>query len=190
VTGREVALTTLGAPRRRASSRVHLDGAPRLRENAGVQLHIASCLRESARIRSIHPRRDPRAASPAPAKSAWYAHAMVSSADILATLERRAADERARAAGRAKGQLAKVDVARALLVHHGAKRAWLFGSLARGETRSDSDVDLAVEGLPASKYFAALAALMELFRGRVDLVRVEEAGESLRACIRDEGRTL
>jgi predicted nucleotidyltransferase len=115
---------------------------------------------------------------------------MVSSADILATLERRAADERARAAGRAKGQLAKVDVARALLVHHGAKRAWLFGSLARGETRSDSDVDLAVEGLPASKYFAALAALMELFRGRVDLVRVEEAGESLRACIRDEGRTL
>ena len=115
---------------------------------------------------------------------------MVSSADILATLARRASDERARAAGRARTQLAKVDAAKGLLEQHGARRVWLFGSLARGDVRRDSDVDLAVEGLPASAYFSALAALMDLFGGRVDFVRVEEAGDSLRACIRDEGKAL
>jgi hypothetical protein len=31
---------------------------------------------------------------------------------------------------------------------------------------------------------------MELFEGRVDLVRLEEAGDSLRACVREEGRPL
>ena len=49
---------------------------------------------------------------------------------------------------------------------------------------------LRVEGLPAVEYFAALAGLMDLFGGRVDLVRLEEAGESLRACIREEGKAL
>ena len=67
---------------------------------------------------------------------------------------------------------------------------WLFGSLARGDATETSDVDLAVEGLPPSAYFDALAELMHLLGVRVDLVRLEEAGESLRACVREEGRLL
>jgi hypothetical protein len=48
-------------------------------------------------------------------------------------------------------------------------------------------VDLAVEGLPSCAYFAALAALMELFGGPVDRVRMEEAVESLRQRVLKEG---
>ena len=33
----------------------------------------------------------------------------------------------------------------------GASRVWVFGSFARGRVRSDSDLDMAVEGLPYSQ---------------------------------------
>jgi predicted nucleotidyltransferase len=65
----------------------------------------------------------------------------------------------------------------------------VFGSLATASATEESDVDLAVEGLPGSAYFAALAALMEVFGGPVDLVRMEEAVESLRQRVL-EGRPL
>jgi len=51
-----------------------------------------------------------------------------------------------------------------------------------------SDVDLAVEGLPSAVYFHALADLMDLFAGPVDLVRIEEAMPSLLARIQEEGQ--
>ena len=70
---------------------------------------------------------------------------------------------------------------------HGVGRAWLFGSLAWGRARPDSDVDLAVEGLPTESYFEALAELGGMLPGPVDLVRIEEAGESLRARILADG---
>lgn len=73
---------------------------------------------------------------------------------------------------------------------HGARRVWLFGSLVAGSPTAHSDVDLAVEGLSSNAYFGALADLMELFHGRVDLVRWEEAPESLRARILAEGIEL
>jgi uncharacterized protein len=111
-------------------------------------------------------------------------------AAIAATLAARDAAARLRASERTNTRLAKLGSAAAKLARRGARHAWLFGSLARGDAREDSDVDFAVEGLPAAEYFAALAELMELFEGRVDLVRLEEAGDSLRACVREEGRLL
>ena len=36
----------------------------------------------------------------------------------------------------------------AALKHSGAKTVYLFGSAARGSMRADSDIDLAVSGLP------------------------------------------
>ena len=111
-------------------------------------------------------------------------------AAIAATLAARDAAARLRALERTNTRLAKLGSAGAKLARRGARHAWLFGSLARGDAREDSDVDFAVEGLPAAEYFAALAELMELFEGRVDLVRLEEAGDSLRACVREEGRPL
>jgi uncharacterized protein len=72
---------------------------------------------------------------------------------------------------------------------HGAESVVLFGSLANGACHADSDVDLAVSGLPGDRYFEALADLMEVFAGPVDLVRLEDAPESLRERI-DAGEPL
>jgi len=77
-----------------------------------------------------------------------------------------------------------------LVTRFQARRVWLFGSLATNTATETSDVDLAVERLPESSYFTALAALMELFGGPVDLVRIETANESLRHRIEQEGRVL
>ena len=77
-----------------------------------------------------------------------------------------------------------------LVTRFQARRVWLFGSLATNTATETSDVDLAVERLPESSYFTALATLMELFGGPVDLVRIETANESLRNRIEQEGRVL
>lgn len=106
---------------------------------------------------------------------------------LSALLER----ERERGAERAKRLVSRVEGARAVLLDsHGAHRAWLFGSLVAGSPTPHSDVDLAVEGLASSAYFSALADLMQLFQGPVDLVRWEEAPQSLRERILSEGVEL
>jgi len=79
---------------------------------------------------------------------------------------------------------------RLLRERYAARRVWLFGSLVVGQPTIDSDVDLAVEGLPSPVYFNALADLLSLFHGPVDLVRLEEAPDSLRDRILAEGREL
>lgn len=59
----------------------------------------------------------------------------------------------------------------------GVQRLALFGSVARGEARGDSDVDLLVQFFPGAKTydrFLALAELLEARLGRtVELVTVE-----------------
>lgn len=72
----------------------------------------------------------------------------------------------------------------------GARRVWLFGSLAWGTADGASDIDLAVEGLRSEDYFSALADLLERAPGRVDLVTLEDAPASLAARIRAEGSLL
>ncbi len=101
------------------------------------------------------------------------------------------AGERSRAEARAAALLARVPRARELLVDgYGASRVILFGSLATGDVRETSDVDLAVAGLEPGTYFSALADLMTLFEVPVDLVCLERAGGSLLDAITTEGREL
>ena len=79
---------------------------------------------------------------------------------------------------------------RVLIDAHGAAQVTLFGSLAVGDCTEHSDVDLAVEGMPKEAHFDALADLMAVFGGPVDLVRLEDAPPSLVARIVAEGRRL
>jgi predicted nucleotidyltransferase len=105
----------------------------------------------------------------------------------------RAREDRARALARERARrlLAHSEQARRVLIErHGARRVWLFGSLVVGEPTLESDEDLAVEGLPSCAYFSALADLMTLFAGPVDLVCLEHAPESLRDRVWAEGREL
>ena len=105
-------------------------------------------------------------------------------------LQARADAERQLGTIRAQRLLLSSQQAREVLVAYGARRVWLFGSLAAGHPKPDSDVDLAAEGLPAGVYFKALADLMGLFQAPVDLVRWEDAPESLRDRVVSEGREL
>jgi len=115
----------------------------------------------------------------------------VSIAEITAHLRRRQQQKRAAAEVRAARLLALLPAAKDLLVgQHGGTSVRLFGSLARGDSGPESDVDLAVLGLPGERYFTALGELMGLFGGPVDLVRLEEAPPSLALRIQDEGRDL
>lgn len=59
----------------------------------------------------------------------------------------------------------------------GVQRLALFGSVARGEARLDSDVDFLMEFLPGAKTYDRFLALSELLEGclgrRVEFVTVE-----------------
>lgn len=73
------------------------------------------------------------------------------------------------------------------------QRILLFGSRARGDAQPRSDIDLAVEApdMPLEDWQRVIEiverapTLLE-----IDLVRLDEAGAQLRACIEDEGEAL
>lgn len=53
------------------------------------------------------------------------------------------------------------------------RKAWLFGSVARGEGRPDSDIDILVnfdEGVGLMKYSAMVGELESILKKAVDLV--------------------
>jgi predicted nucleotidyltransferase len=70
-----------------------------------------------------------------------------------------------------KAVIAAADLLRSL----GATEVFIFGSAIRGELRPDSDVDLAVIGLPAQAYFSAISKASDLLGRPVDLVDLEDS---------------
>lgn len=73
----------------------------------------------------------------------------------------------------------------------GARRIWLFGSLANGRVRLDSDIDMAVEGLGYSQD-QLLGIAEQAVEGplALDLIPWERATPALRQLILDEGRVI
>jgi predicted nucleotidyltransferase len=106
---------------------------------------------------------------------------------VIDRIAERVAASQARAKHRADALRSLVPSAVALLRSRGATRVVLFGSLAYGNVREESDVDLLVDGLDAAGLDAAHAALSELFGAPVDLVRRESARPSLIARAEAEG---
>lgn len=68
-----------------------------------------------------------------------------------------------------------VTAAANLLRNLGATQVFIFGSAARGELRPDSDVDLAVTGLPSQVYFSAVSKASDLLGRPVDLVDLDDS---------------
>ena len=87
-----------------------------------------------------------------------------------------------------KWALAK-KAAKLLKEKFGVQRVAVFGSITQKELyHQRSDLDLAVWGLDEKLYHRAVAKLLELDPSqRIDLVRVEDARESLRSAIEQEG---
>lgn len=77
--------------------------------------------------------------------------------------------------------------ARILKDEFGVHRVFLFGSLAWGRPHEWSDLDLAVEGLPPERTFAALSRVSGVAGEQVDLVPLESCAESLRRRVLEQG---
>jgi predicted nucleotidyltransferase len=67
---------------------------------------------------------------------------------------------------------------------------WLFGSALTGSFAAHSDIDLAVEGLPAADLLVALALSEASGEIPVDLVRLEGLPPHWQQRIRQRGRRL
>lgn len=80
--------------------------------------------------------------------------------------------------------------ARLLVDEFGVRRVVVFGSLAWGRFRPDSDIDLAVEGLPPDRFFRADARLAWELPVPIDLKLLTGCTPSLRQRIEEEGVEL
>lgn len=82
-------------------------------------------------------------------------------------------------------------LARHLRDAYGVNRVVLAGSLARGDFRVGSDIDLAAEGIPDDRFFRAGADLETAAGGlHVDLVPIESADPAYLADLDREGIVL
>jgi len=56
----------------------------------------------------------------------------------------------------------------------GAKEIYLFGSAADGTLRDDSDIDIAVRGLPDEVFYRAMGIAGRILDRQVDLVSLDD----------------
>ena len=67
-----------------------------------------------------------------------------------------------------------IETAARILKEEGAKEVYLFGSAATGKPRPESDIDLAVRGLPPERFFPAMSAVVFAISVPFDLVDLDE----------------
>jgi hypothetical protein len=83
--------------------------------------------------------------------------------EAVAILGRRFAEQASEEARCARDIRATVPLVADVLVREvGVRRVVLFGSVARGAARPDSDIDIALEGLPPGQTFHAMARAAEV----------------------------
>jgi len=68
----------------------------------------------------------------------------------------------------------RIRSAAGILIDAGAKEVFLFGSAAKGQMGFDSDIDLAVSGLPPGKYFTVMSSIDAVLKYPYDLVDLDE----------------
>jgi predicted nucleotidyltransferase len=64
--------------------------------------------------------------------------------------------------------------AAALFIGLGASPVFVFGSAVKGQLRANSDIDMAVSGLPPRVYFSAVSQATDLIGRPVDLVDLDD----------------
>jgi len=84
-----------------------------------------------------------------------------------------------------------IRLAARFLREQGARRVWLFGSLAKGRRPTvHSDFDFAVEGLPGDRFFGSVGHLLQVLPRPVDIVELEDCNSLLREQILEHGIIL
>ncbi len=66
-----------------------------------------------------------------------------------------------------------IDLAKEILLKFGCREIYIFGSLIEGNFTDNSDIDIAVVGLPKSKFFTAYGELIEKLSRSVDLIGLD-----------------
>ena len=69
---------------------------------------------------------------------------------------------------------ALIEKAAAALKAAGAREVYIFGSASRGKLRPNSDVDIAVSGLPAEVFFHAMSKASRALGRPIDLIDLDE----------------
>jgi uncharacterized protein len=77
-----------------------------------------------------------------------------------------------------------------LVEQYQVQRIILFGSLARDRFVAESDIDLAVEGLPSAPYFEILAQVNQFASRWVDLKRWEDLEPHFQARVLETGEII
>jgi predicted nucleotidyltransferase len=72
------------------------------------------------------------------------------------------------------GLTSLIERAAAALKAAGAREVYIFGSASKGTMRPDSDVDVAVSGLPPEIFFRAMGKASRALGRQVDLVDLDE----------------
>jgi len=108
-----------------------------------------------------------------------YAEGVTVPRHNLAGWERRALGRRAAASDRRARVEALLPALRVLLAGFGATEAFVFGSVARGTARPDSDLDLAVRGCEPARFDRMAAEVERLFQLDTDVVDLEHAPAEL-----------
>ena len=67
-----------------------------------------------------------------------------------------------------------IEIAANILKESGAEEVYAFGSAAHGNPRPDSDIDLAVKGLPPEKFFHAMAIASMAISRPLDLIDLDQ----------------
>ena len=76
-----------------------------------------------------------------------------------------------------------------ILKESGCTEVYLFGSLIEGKTRTRSDIDIAIRGCPAGKFFSILGKLLLTLDHPVDLVNLDNQ-DAFAKYLENEGRLL
>lgn len=80
----------------------------------------------------------------------------------------------------------RIERAAAALKKAGAREVYLFGSAAAGRLSDNSDIDMAVSGLPPARFFQAMGEAADLLDVPLDLVDLDE-DNPFTECLREHG---
>jgi predicted nucleotidyltransferase len=83
-----------------------------------------------------------------------------------------------------------INRAAAALKELGAREVYVFGSAAHGAMRADSDVDLAVSGLPPRVFFRAMVKASDALDRDVDLINLDLDNPFTRYLRAEEGELV
>ena len=111
--------------------------------------------------------------------------------EYVAAYDRRSAARQARREADAESARSVAPVLADICREYGARQVRLFGSLVTGNYGASPDIDLAVNDVPAERFFDLLAALqIQAAPFEVDLVDMAAASPELLQSIEAHGRVL